>query len=619
VSVVNCSSGWEVSPHCQADAELDLVHPDVFEDIHSLQFGDDELSVGSSSSDFEAALDGADIQDLIAGNIDGNNQRQPGESLVEQEADQNAMAGTRHLLTNDNDADIPDDDLLELISQTRVSNRHIYPLHGTDGLLGNMHTSKVILQVGTIMNELGDGERLMIRLKEDSKCVQGLQAYNPSNKNDLMKATRPSLDLAVKKLASLISFYFTPYKTQPETDRIPVVLHDIRATLQLLSEALEEQTHMARHCHRRPVRLEIFYNETAEVFFNGEDGLLFPYTPLSIAEGIVQVVQAQVLTFHKHVDAQLIDPLATTFMTSDAGDPPNPDSLNAEEKTYFAYSAEALSLFYGCFLASTGPIFSTLISHGWKSLDSFQPQARFRLQVREETYKWTKIPFGLKACIRPCTFDTGRGLDQFYSAELREKELHKLRQDIAMQMKNIVRIPYEYAKTKATILGLLHTWGTLRPSTPDGDSSASDTDPIDTNDDPLFNTPGLFDDINFTVLAELSDTDRREFLEAAIDSILELYSAEWRDIFDGKLVKYLQESGTAHSNRNPRRGRARPRRDCVLPSSISMPRTWSDIQSMRVDFAESGFVVAASIGAAVTNSACKFAAVILFSLVCRAL
>jgi hypothetical protein len=612
VTDVDCSSGWEILSHCPADAALPLEHPDVFEGILSLQHTqqtDDGGTVASDTeeSDFDAALDGADIQDLIDGNTDGSNRRQPGESLVDQEAGQNAQAGTHHLLTDDNEADITNDNLLELVSQGRLSARNIFPLHGTAGLLANVHTSKVVLQVGTTMNELGDGERLKIRLKQDMKCIHGLQAYNTSTKNDLKKPSRPSLDLEVKKLASLVSFYFTPYKTQAETDRIPEVLAVIRATLRLLSEALEEQTHMARQCHRRPLRLEIFYNETAEDFFDVEKGLLFPYTSVSIAEGIVQVAQAQVLTFHIRVNEQVIDPLVTTFMTSDADDPPNPDTLNAGEKTYLAYAAEALSVFYGCFPPSTGPIFSTLISHGWKLPDTFQPQPLFRLQGREDTYKWTKIPFGLKACIRPCTFDTGRGLDQIHSGELHRKELNKLRQDIAVHMKGIVRIPYEYAKTKATILGLFYRFGSLRPSvTSNGDSSMSDSDEVDTPDDSVDDTPGLFDDINFVVLAGLNDTSRREFLESAINSILELYSEEWRNILDGKLVHYRQESP---SGRNPRRARNTPRRDCVLPSTISMPWTWSEVSSMLSTHDDSSHVVSASFGAAITTSAGKFVAV----------
>jgi hypothetical protein len=128
--------------------------------------------------------------------------------------------------------------------------------------------------------------------------------------------------------------------------------------------------------------------------------------------------------------------------------------------------------------------------------------------------------------------------------------------------------------------------------------STSDSDSVDTTDDSQYNTPGLFDDINFAELAELNDIDRRKFLDSATDSILELYTAEWRDILDEKLVHYLQENPTAHSSWNPRRARNLPLRDCVLPSDISMPLTESEIRSMKSTQIESAYVMSGSIGSA---------------------
>jgi hypothetical protein len=108
--------------------------------------------------------------------------------------------------------------------------------------------------------------------------------------------------------------------------------------------------------------------------------------------------------------------------------------------------------------------------------------------------------------------------------------------------------------------------------------STSDSDSVDTTDDSQYNTPGLFDDINFAQLAELNDIDRRKFLDSATDSILELYTPEWRDILDEKLVHYLQENPTAHSSWNPRRARNLPLRDCVLPSD-TLPIPMSLLES----------------------------------------
>jgi hypothetical protein len=526
------------------------------------------------------------MQDVIYGN-DG---RQPGESLLDQEADQDAMEGISHLLSNYNEGQMTDDELLELIGQSLVTRRHIYPGHGTDGLLGNMHTSKVAIIVGRTENEFGEGERLGIRLKQDTKCIHGLQGYNPSTRNDLRKQSRPSLDLKVKKLASLVSFYFTPYKTRAETERIPAVLQNIRTTLSLLKEAIMEQIYMAQFCHRRPVRLELFYNESAESFFHDE--LLFPNTHVSIAEGIVQVNQGEVVRYHFRSSNFVIQPLISTF--DSIGAAPDPDSLDAEEKTYLAYAAEAMAVLFGCFPAE-GPIFKTLRMNLWKSPLSFQPHHRLRLQVSQETYRWTKIPYRLKTCVRPCAFETGQRLDQIHVTELREKERRKLELDIAVQMRKIVRIPFLFAKAKACVLGLLHKWGNSNP-----ESSVVDTFGH-------LNTPGLFDDIQFEALAHLDDDNRHLFLDRAIDSILELYSAEWRDILDRKLVRLLQQSSTTSNGRSLSRLGTPRRADCVLPPDIAMPVTWSEVCSMRsTHHVPSDSVVLSSLGPRITDAACKF-------------
>jgi hypothetical protein len=569
------------------------VHPRPFmrDDFDSVQeagaeAGLDEMS-DSEVSDFEGGVPTAELHDLISG-YDG---MQSGESLVQEEAARDAVEGTRHLLVDYNKGPITDDELFELVRQDRGAKRLIYPVHGTDGLLGNMHTSKVVLVVGLTGDEDGQGQRLNIRLKQETKCIQGLQGYNSSTRNDLRKQSRPSLDLMVKKLASLVSFYFTPYKTQAEMDRIPSVLHDIRATLRLLSEALEEQSLMAKRCHRRPVRLELFYNESAMDFFNEE--LLFPATNMSIAEGIVQVFQDQVFKFHEDVNKQVFEPLSYTFATNEEGPGPDPDTLDAEEKTYLAYAAEASAVIFGCFPAD-GPIYRSLRLNDWKSLLSFQPHQTLRLQTREQTFKWNGIPYRLKTCIRPCTFETGRRLDRINDQQLREKERRKLEQDIGLQMRNIVRIPFLFAKTKASILSLLHEHSGVTP-------------PASTDDDSILylNTPGLFDNIQFEVLVELGFAARRQFLEKAVECILVLYSEEWRDFLDGKLVRFLQYSD-ASNHRSSRRRNRRKRIDCILPPAIAMPVNWSGVSFMTSTHVASNHVVSRQLGLPITDAACKF-------------
>jgi hypothetical protein len=531
--------------------------------------------------------------------IYGDDGRQPGESLVEDEAAQHATEGTRHLLVDYNERPITDDELLELVRQDRGSKRLIYPVHGTDGLLGNMHTSKVILVVGRIDDEDGQEDRLCIRVKQETKCIQGLQGYNSSTRNDLRKQSRPSLDLMVKKLASLVSFYLTPYKTQAETERIPSVLSDIRATLRLLSEALEEQSLMAKRCHRRPVRLELFYNESSEDFFAEE--LLFPSTPMSIAEGIVQVIQDQVFKFHQDVNKQVFKPLYHTFSTTDAEIGPDPDTLDAEEKTYLAYAAEASAVLFGCF-PTDGPIYKSLRMNDWKSPLSFQPSCAVRLQSREQTFKWNGMPYRLKTCVRPCTFETGVFLDHIHSSNIRQKERRKLEIDIGLQMRKLVRIPFHFAKTKACILGLLHEYSAVSPTPSTGDDSSSSTG----DDSSLhLNTPGLFDDIHFEVLVDLGYAARRCFLEMAVKSILVLYSDEWRAFLDKKLVSVLQYS--TNNNGQSSRRRNPPRRgDCILPLSIAMPVNWSEVCCMRSTHVASARVVSPSIGLPITENHCKF-------------
>lgn len=477
-----------------------------------------------------------------------------------------------------------------------MSKRHIYPLFGTDGLLGNMHTSKVTIIVDCVANEFGEGERLRLSLKQARKCIHGLQGYNSSTRNDLRKQSRPSLDLKVKKLGSLVSFFLTPYKTQAESERIPVVLEDIKATLRLLREVLSEQSHMARHCHRRPVRLELFYNEYANTFF--EDQLLFPTTAVSIAEGIRQVVQEQVYMFHRAVNNQVFAPLHLTFTAIDESSSPILNSLDAEEKTYLAFAAEASAVFYGCFPVE-GPIFRTLRWNKWKSHSSFQPRELLRVQAKQDTFKWTRIPYGLKTCVRPCWFETGRDLDEMYSSENREKEQRKLQQDIAAQMRHIVRIPFLYAKAKACVMGLFHEFGKFQHV------SVSDTDSNDDTDAQM-STPGLFDAIHFDVLAQLNDISRGNFLERAVDSILELYSAEWRDFLDGKLFRHALE--------NPGRGRPPSRRACALSPNITMPQTWSEVGALKSTHAASNAVVVHTSSPIITDSECKCRAAFLIVL-----
>jgi hypothetical protein len=536
-------------------------------------------------SDFDDALSAADIQDLIHGNV----LRQPGESLVDQEADQDAVEGIRHLLIDCNEGEVTEDELTELIG--RVTKRHIFPLHGTDGFLGNMHTSKVVIVVGVT----GDDGRLCIYLKQELKCIQGLQCYNSSTRNDLKKQSRPSLDLKVKKLGSLVSFYFTPYKTQAETARIPGALRNIRATLRLLKEALTEQNNMAESCHRRPVRLELFYNECADSFFTDE--LLFPTTTVSIAEGIVQVAQDEVISFHHAVNAQVIIPLLNAFGTIDTADhAPEHAALDAEEKTYLSYAAEAAAVMYGCSQAE-GPVFRTLRLNGWKSPLTFQPHSILRLQARQETFLWCKLPYRLRTCVRPCAFETGRCLGNNLSTELREKEMRKLQQDIAVQMKKEVRIPYMFAKTKACVLGLLHQYGKSE-SESESDSESASSSRVDDTDSHL-NTPGLFDDIKFKVLAQLQDADRRQFLCRAVDSILDLYSAEWRDILDRKLIHFRQRSITSPRRRIP------TRRECALPSNIEMPVSMSGVDSLRTAHGESCHLLSRSAISAITDATGK--------------
>jgi hypothetical protein len=522
----------------------------------------------SEGSDVEDLLEPADMQALMQ----GNGARQSGESLIDQEAGHDAVEGTRHLLTNYNAGEITDDELLELIGQGRVTKRHIYPLHGTEGFLGNMHTSKVVIVVGTV-ESTGDRVRFYIRLKEETKCIHGLQGYNSSSRNDLKKQSRPSLDLKVKKLASLVAFYFTPYKTRAETERIPDVLHNIRATLRILNEAWSEQNFMAQRCHRRPVRLELFYNESASSFF--EDDLLYPVTTVPIAVGIMQVIQNEVVQFHSHVKDHVIVPLIDAFTTSDTESAPCPETLDAGEKTYLAFAAEAAAVFYGC-VAAEGPIFRTLQLNQWKSRLSFQPRRPLRYPARFHTYGWCRIPYRLKPGVRPCVFETGKALDQIDRPELREKERRKLELDIAVQMRNVVRIPYQYAKAKACILGLLHEWGKSN-----SESNVEDTDSFE-------GTPGLFDDIDFEGLAQLGDGDRRQFLESAINSILELYSAEWRDILDGKLLRCIRQSPARQHGRLP------TARECALPATIDMPLSWTDVHLMVSDHPASTNVMSLS-------------------------
>jgi hypothetical protein len=532
-----------------------------------------DVRANSEDSDVEDLMEPADMQALIQ----GNGLRQPGESLIDQEAGHDTMDGTRHLHTY-NEGDITEDELVDLIGQSRVTKRHIYPLHGTEGFLGNMHTSKVVIVVG-----LTEGrDRICIRLKEETKCVHGLQAYNSSSRNDMKKQSRPSLDSKVKKLASLVSFYFTPYKTQAETRRIPDVLRNIRATLRMLKEAWSEQNFMAQRSHRRPVRVEFFYNETAFSFF--EEDLLYPVTPISIAVGILQVIQHEVVLFHKNVGNHVIDPLFDFFGTSDTEPAPSTEVLDAGEKAFLAYAAEAAAIFYGS-IAAEGPIFRTLLLNRWKSSLSFQPKQHLRYPARLQTYGWCRIPYRLKSCVRPCAFETGSCLYQIDRRELREKELRKLQLDIAVQMRNVVRIPFQYAKAKACMLGLLHKWGNLN-----SELSVDDTDPN-------LSTPGLFDDIPFEGLAQLEDGDRRQFLESAIDAILELYSAEWRDILNGKLVRSIRQGHTRINDRAPHhRGRVPTAQECALPIDIEMPVGWTEVCLMRTNYHASASVVSHVLG-----------------------
>jgi hypothetical protein len=530
----------------------------------------------SEDSDLEDLMEPADMQALIH----GNSLRQPGESLIDQEAGHDTMDGTRHLHTNYNEGVVTEDELVDLIGQSRVAKRHIYPLHGTEGFLGNMHTSKVVMVVGLTPGE--DRDRICIRLKEEMKCVHGLQAYNSSSRNDMKKQSRPSLDSKVKKLASLVSFYFTPYKTQAETRRIPNVLGDIRATLRMLKEAWSEQNFMAQRSHRRPIRLEFFYNETALSFF--EEDLFYPVTHISIAIGILQVIQHEVVLFHKNVGNHIIDPLLDAFGTSDAESAPSTDILDAGEKTYLAYAAEAAPIFYGS-VAAEGPIFRTLVLNKWKSSLGFQPYQHLRYPARLQTYDWCRIPYRLKSSVRPCVFETGSSLDQIHRPELREKELRKLQLDIAVLMRNVVRIPCEYAKAKACILGLLHKWANIH-----SELSVDDTDPN-------VSTPGLFDDIPFEGLAQLEDDDRRQFLESAINAILVLYSAEWRDILNGKLVRSIRQGPTRLNDRaSHQRGRLPTAQECALPIDIEMPVSWTDVCLMRTDYPASASVVSHVLG-----------------------
>jgi hypothetical protein len=554
----------------------------------SISLAEESESVGSS---IDNILQPAEMQ----GAMHGIDHRQPGESLMDQEAGQDDAQGTSHLLTNYNAGEINEDELIELIGQDQVTKRHIYPQHGTDGFLGNMHTSKVVLVVGM------DGDRLSIRLKEEAKCVQGLQGYNSSSRNDLKKQSRPSLACAVKKLGSLVSFYFTPYKTQAETEMIPDVLQNIRKTLRLLKEVWSELSFMAYRKHRRPVRLELFYIESAASFF--QDDLLYPTTPVSIAEGIVQVVQHEVALFHNHVNRHVFVPLDDAFKTSDTESAPNPADLDAGEKTYLAFAAETAAVFYGC-IAAEGPIFRTLRLRGWKSALSFQPNRTLRFPARLETYGWCRIPYRLKPGVRPCAFETGSLLFQIGSPELRNKEMRKLELEIAVQMKNIVRIPLQYAKAKARILSLLHERGKIDSSDHDTDSSVDETDSY-------VNTPGLFDDIHFEVLAQLDDDHRRRFLEDAVNSILVLYSAEWRDILDGKIAFSMRQSPTSSNGRgSTRRGPLSTRRQNALPRDIEIPVTFPEVCSMMAEFPPSANAVSASIGSAITDVNGEFVIVI---------
>jgi hypothetical protein len=87
-----------------------------------------------------------------------------------------------------------------------------------------------------------------------------------SSRNDLMKQARPSLDLKVKKLGSLV------YRIRPRLKRegFQVFSRKSGTPLRQFKEAWSELSFMACRKDRRPVRLEMLHNESAASLFQDE-------------------------------------------------------------------------------------------------------------------------------------------------------------------------------------------------------------------------------------------------------------------------------------------------------------------------------------------------------------
>jgi hypothetical protein len=487
--------------------------------------------------------------------------------------------------------ELTDEELINLLVDGLRSSQFVFPGFLTDGTLGNAHTGKTVHKAEMVRStdpNIGFGlQRIKISIAELQSCIQGMQVYVPSVKNDFLLQTRQGFMNRLRSLSSDVAEYMSPMKTEDQKSRMPTLLAKIRLTLKTAVEILENVLSSQRYADRQPVRFELFYFFDGNDFF--EEAACFPRTPgHSPAECIFQVHSADVYRHHHGLKHEIYEPVVRLFGTSPEVTTPPIDSLDAQEMTMIKFCTEVMTTHLGCF-GCEGTIQRALRIHQNKSKLNHQPNIEFRLPASNLTFSWTGMRYKLKASLYPCKYgDEGpAGMDPSNW----EKEQKKLERDIALQLRKVVRVPDAYARGKAAIMNTFHQYshlgGTEDPTSPGVPST---------------DIYGYFDHPNFFDFVGMQDASRKQFLTLCVSEILKVYAAEWRDILNMKMEFNRKEMISAQPARTSYRRRM-TQEEAMLPDDLSIPTTIVEYYAMTAGHAPSRNVVefSTTVGSSVVN------------------
>lgn len=422
---------------------------------------------------------------------------------------------------------------VEDLTAMRQGSRYVYPQFCSNGILGNSHTHKVVLNAKwTHANDpefYGEGQLSMEKGRYATTSAGG-QVYQShtriAGQKMVQKSFYQTLPLLGIHMENLLKGHPEPSLQLIPDDFSAALVRSTLEEVEAIVSGIEADTIHSR-VGSIPTRFEIFHLS---------DDLDMEYTPvISVPfHSIINVCKTSHLCqLYHRILRDAVNPLLHTFANQGGGSVGQPlSSLSSAAKVSLMYHAELLAL------ALEVPAYAKPI------LDQFKP-ARGNPLVRQvppdqrtslsslETER-TGLRYGLQPRLLQLrrTIHTNTDNRSYQDLLLRDDRFNMYCANLAPKVRNIRK----YTESETHLMQAFRSWG--------GNSGLGLAPDVDESDGTC-----VFEEPDYVALKTLSEVQRRDLYAVLCRILMELYREEWGYIVSQKTVKHCRRKNRRHRPR----------------------------------------------------------------------